>query len=65
MKRPGVASTTAGVDGDGDVDGEGEGGEDATGGRWDSASILGDVKRSNEARKRTLEVSGGRPGAEG
>ena len=25
------------------------------------ASILGDVKRSNEARKRTLEASGGRP----
>ena len=60
MKRPGVASTTAGAStGTGTVKVKVEKTRRARGGLL--ASILGDVKRSNEARKRTLEASGGRP----
>ena len=67
MKRPGVASTgastgastTAGAStGTGTVKVKVEKTRRARGGLL--ASILGDVKRSNEARKRTLEASGGR-----
>jgi len=65
MKRPGVASTGAGASttagastGTGTVKVKVEKTRRARGGLL--ASILGDVKRSNEARKRTLEASGGR-----
>ena len=62
MKRPGVASTTAGAStstSTSTVKVKVEKTRRAGGGLL--ASILGDVKRSNEARKRTLEASGGRP----
>ena len=62
MKRPGVASTTAGAStatATSTVKVKVEKTRRAGGGLL--ASILGDVKRSNEARKRTLEASGGRP----
>jgi len=68
MKRPGVASTgasttagasTATATATATVKVKVEKKRRARGGLL--ASILGDVKRSNEARKRTLEASGGRP----
>ena len=58
MKRPGVASTGASTTA-GASTVKVEKTRRKSGGLL--ASILGDVKRSNEARKRTLEASGGRP----
>ena len=67
MKRPGVASTGASMTAGASTaktttaktKTKVEKKRRASGGLL--ASILGDVKRSNEARKRTLEASGGRP----